>query len=409
MFEKVIFTIVSNNYFARALALISSLKETNPDVPIYIGLADEKSDKISYLSNDYRMIYLNELPCDELEQMKFKYDLVEFNTAIKPFIFKKLMEDGYKKIVYLDPDIFVYHNLDFLFDLLNQYSILLTPHRNCPIIDEGDAKEEVEVASAGVFNLGFCAISSSESGHRIVKWWCNKLKNYCFVDYKHGLFYDQKWMDFIPCLFTEDFYVLRDPGFNIAHWNFSEREITKVNGGYMVNDLDGRKSPLYFFHYSGFNLHTEGYVVQKHIDHIAASDVLQPLMDDYATRLISAKQEDYSGIPYAYNTYDNGDKITTLHRQLFRALEADGKNYSDLFSAKGSFYSCLKKSKLLMNEKEITKKSNVSNLDRKSKKVNSLLKAAKKILGIRRYMMLMRYMSFASRYDKQTFLLKQEK
>lgn len=406
--DNAIFTIVSNNYFSRALTLIKSIKTTNYGLDFYIVLADDKSNLIEYESSGFNMIYLQDFLNDELlDEMKYKYDLVEFNTSIKPFVFKKLFSKGYKKIIYFDPDIYVYSSLSPLLEILNNYSVALTPHRTCANMAHGEeCFNEVELSAAGVFNLGFCAISNTATGNKVVDWWCNKLQDYSYADFKFGLFYDQKWMNFIPCYFPDDVKVLLEPGYNYAPWNFDEREVWDDEGKLYIKDIDGRQSPLYFIHFSGFDPTSSEYIIQKHIIDIHLPKEMLGLCERYAEELLSNRYMEYKDVQYAFNRYTNGDKVTSLHRQLYRALLKNGVRFTNLFSVdKDSFYGILKKSKLLCNESEISKKKDVRDFDDKAKKVNKLLKLSKKILGIKRYTMLMRYMSYVSRFDNQTFLV----
>ena len=45
-----------------------------------------------------------------------QYDLLEFATSVKPTILKNYLNDGYKRVTYLDPDIQVFADFKELFD-----------------------------------------------------------------------------------------------------------------------------------------------------------------------------------------------------------------------------------------------------------------------------------------------------
>lgn len=411
MKEIAIFTIVSNNYFSRAVTLMNSVVENKIQSDNFIILADEKNDICNYNSDEYKMIYLNEINCKKIDEMKFKYDVVEFNTAIKPFVLKDFFNKGYKKVFYIDPDICLYSNIDELLNILDEKSIVLTPHTVLPNMAEGIACfNEVQTSAAGCYNLGFCGLKNSEIGNKAVDWWCNKLQDYCYTDFKFGLFYDQKWMNFMPCFFPNDTYIMQKPGYNFAPWNFHERKVSKnENNNYLVTDLDGNKSDLVFLHFSGFNPHKPMYeLIPGTVNEESFVNISQ-LCNEYATKVLENNFENTTIIPYAFNHYNNGDNITTLHRQLYRKLLHKGYMFDNLFDAQtGDFYKLMKKSKLLCNEKEIIKMRNVSNFDGKAKKANSILRIGKKILGIKKWQMLMRYMQYASRFDNQDFLINEK-
>jgi hypothetical protein len=58
-----------------------------------------------------------------------KYNVLELCTAVKPYLLKYLFEKyDAEKILYLDPDIVVYHTLDTVLELLERCTAILTPH-----------------------------------------------------------------------------------------------------------------------------------------------------------------------------------------------------------------------------------------------------------------------------------------
>ena len=61
----------------------------------------------------------------------------------------------------------------------------------------------------------------------------------------HGVFVDQKWCNLIPCFF-DDVKTLRDPGFNVASWNLSSREVRITDTG----EIRVNGEPLRFFHFT---------------------------------------------------------------------------------------------------------------------------------------------------------------
>ena len=104
-----IFTICAKNYLAQALTLKeSALKHNNVD--FFIILADSPTDDI----NDVNVITLNESWIPEWQSMAYKYNVIEFSTSVKPFVFQKLFNEGYDNVIYLDPDTYVTDKLDYL-------------------------------------------------------------------------------------------------------------------------------------------------------------------------------------------------------------------------------------------------------------------------------------------------------
>jgi lipopolysaccharide biosynthesis glycosyltransferase len=126
MNNTAIFTISSNNYFAFTKTLLQSVRDFHDDVDLYFLLADEVADnKILSEQNLFHLRTVKEIGISDYKKMAFAYDIVEFNTAVKPFFINYLFEKGYEKVVYIDPDILVCNRLDGS-DELNNHSIVVT-------------------------------------------------------------------------------------------------------------------------------------------------------------------------------------------------------------------------------------------------------------------------------------------
>ncbi|MDI1323156.1 MAG: hypothetical protein PSV36_10435 [Algoriphagus sp.] len=193
------------------------------------------------------------LPFDQLgfsvfEEMLLKYNIIEFNTSVKPFYIDFLWRKygNENAIIYLDPDILLYRPLDHVFQGLKNDSVILTP-MFCEAPQETSLDELVALRH-GMFNLGFIALKYSEESLRLVLWWKERLRTHCLIDKSRGIFVDQKWMDLAPLLF-DGVKILKHRGYNMAWWNFSERRLIDLGNEYAVNQND---QLLYFFHFSGF-------------------------------------------------------------------------------------------------------------------------------------------------------------
>ena len=99
----------------------------------------------------------------------------------------KLFGQGYEKVGYLDPDTYVTNSLDYLWNELEKYSIILTPHVSNLELDYTGAVPEDDILHTGVFNLGFCFMKNNEVGQAIANWWCIRLKDQCYAS---GALYD---------------------------------------------------------------------------------------------------------------------------------------------------------------------------------------------------------------------------
>lgn len=240
------------------------------------------------------------------------YDATEFSTALKPLLLRFLLTTVPPTITYIDPDIWVHAPLDDLSELATKHGIVLTPHRTVPLPPDDRTPSELDLRSAGVFNLGFVALG--EGSAAFLDWWAERLRFDAVRDPAQELFTDQRWIDQVPGYF--DHVIVRDKGCNVAYWNLDEREITRYGDRYEVHGV-----PLRFFHFSGFNPKAP-HVLTKH--HAGAPRILlseRPavagICKEYAA-LVRAAGYDEKEDSYGYDFLPNGIRIDPFMRRLYR-------------------------------------------------------------------------------------------
>lgn len=422
MSKNVVFTIVAKNYIGLAQILEESLKEKNPDIDFFIILADDFSDdfNLEKLPSNI-LIARKELNISTIQwmDMSFKYDLTEFCTAIKPASFSYFIEKTkYEKIIYLDPDIYIYNSLNPIFDMLENHSIVLTPHVTT-IQDtfQGD-RSESGLMSTGVFNLGFCGIKNDFSAKKMISWWHERLLDKCYIDSHDSYFTDQKWMDFLPCYFSSsELYVSRHLGMNIAPWNFFEREIYTENEILKVRNREttsGRlEDPVIFVHYSGYNYSEmkKGNVVQNNISKIKDYEDIKLLTNVYANEIYNKRDifDKYIKEKYSFGIFENGDAIKGFHRRIYRSLVNKGLLFENPFSiGNNSLHQKLKvrgmtKSSPINIDKAT--KENLQGIGKKLKIFNSATRFLYKLIGFDKYLLLIRLMRPFSRFESQIHLI----
>ena len=244
-----VFTLCSNNYLAHAKTLGDSVLFANPKVTFIIGLVDKWDPAIDRkLFSSFEVIPFDTLGFDQFSGMLAAYNIIEFNTAVKPFYFEHLFKryGSTAQILYLDPDIVVFTSLEKLFDKLGQADVLLTPNITRITVEANPG--ELASLRHGKFNLGFIGLRYSETTISFLDWWKSRLTTHCLIQKGQGLFVDQKWIDLAP-LFFDSIQLVREPGYNMAWWNLHERKLLIGHDGYSVNEVD---EPLYFFHFSGY-------------------------------------------------------------------------------------------------------------------------------------------------------------
>ena len=313
MEKTAVFTIVSKNYISYSRVLFDSFFKNNKDCDAFVLLVDKIDGYFDPSKENFKTIEVDQLEIPNRDSFIFKYNIMELNTAVKPFFIEYLFKHGnYSKVIYFDPDILILRGLGDLFDILNRYSIVLIPHITSPIPDDGKAQSEIEIMRAGCYNLGFIALSNYERIKGFLNWWQDRLNKYCFSAPEVGLFVDQKWIDLVPCMY-DGVYILKHPGYNVAYWNLHERKIQINNGEYFTNS-----DPLFFYHFSGIDINNLD-MVSKYQNRFKLKDVknLKGLFENYKDLLIKNGISNTKDWPYSYDFFDDGTKIPSIARRLY--------------------------------------------------------------------------------------------
>ncbi|MDX6567252.1 MAG: hypothetical protein QOE10_2914, partial [Gaiellales bacterium] len=198
-------TIISRNYLGQARVLADSYFTHHPDGRFYLLIVDRLPAETEL---DPRIVLVDpaELPLVDLYDMCFKYDVVELATAVKPALLIFLMERYHEeRVMYIDPDILITRPMTEVFEALDHADIVLTPHLNAPIPDDGHTPREQDILISGAYNLGFIALRDSPESARLLGWWREHLNDRCRVDPANGLMVDQRWIDLVPSLFPSTF------------------------------------------------------------------------------------------------------------------------------------------------------------------------------------------------------------
>jgi hypothetical protein len=317
--NKLAFTICSANYLAQAIALGDSLLQHNPSYTFVIGLVDEiNENKDLPVPITYPLIPIKDIEIPNFNGFCAQYNITELNTAVKPFYFSYLFDknEAVQSIVYLDPDIFVYHSFELLEKHAASNQIILTPHITKPINDD-KYPTETDFLNAGIYNLGFIALRRGNESLAFIDWWKDRLTHLCKIDFEKGLFVDQLWLNFAT-LFYKEVFVLTNPGYNMAYWNLQERSLSKNEGGvYMVNS----DYPLVFYHFSGYDLHKQ-YAISKYQNRFDFSDRkdIMPLFNNYHQDVMSRGFDAFAAIPCKY-IINSEKKKPSFIKQLVHQLK----------------------------------------------------------------------------------------
>jgi hypothetical protein len=390
----VIFTVCSVNYLNKAVAMLLSIIEVHPESIFIIIIADSKR-YINLDNSRIKIIWAEDLGFPEYHRCAFKYNIIEFNTLIKPFSTLYLLK-SYRNVTYLDPDICVFSPLLTVQKALKNNSVAFTPHALTSYKGIG-RPNDIDLLRFGSLNLGFFAVKNTEIAVNLLNWWHQSLLNGCFYEAHIGLGVDQKWMDLVFA-FYDDVVLIKDYGLNVAFWNLHERIISNKNGQWMVND----NYPLEFIHFSSFDKDKPEIIAKKQTryesnsrpDFIEIAKIYCGFLND-ASNIVKV-----SSSVYGYERFDNGEKITAaLRRYVAISNDKQLKACHNPFKTSDDVYNFAKRNGLLGKNKSSSAHIlfNESNSFKVYEKViRHFFRAMLYILGPESYYNLMRFLAHYS-------------
>jgi len=150
-----VFTIASKNYLAYVRVLLESIAKVHPEYESFLCLADRVDGCFEPSNEPYSVVEAEELPIPSFADMILRYDIMELNTAVKPFMFRWLFNHtDLEAVIYLDPDVQAFSRFTRLESALDEgASVVLTPHVMKPL-EDGKKPGDYNMLQAGVFNLG---------------------------------------------------------------------------------------------------------------------------------------------------------------------------------------------------------------------------------------------------------------
>ena len=296
---KLIYTVCTANYLYQALTMGESLKKTNPDYELIIGLVDKLP--VTDFGLIHQIIPISEVQEVNLAGFKGEYTVMEVATACKPVFGLHLFEKypDLEKLIYFDTDLWIMDSIESIEKNLDSYDIIITPHITQPI-DLQKEWNEKQFLNAGLYNTGFVGMKRSENTFKFLNWWKNHLKDFGYYDFCNGMGIDQLCVNFVP-IFYDKVLIEYSPAYNLAYWNIHERKVTFDNGKYVIN---GREK-LMFFHFSGYTPDKPN-LLSKHIKSSKISNypVLKTLFKEYNEALLRNHFHFFKQIIPTYGIYN---------------------------------------------------------------------------------------------------------
>jgi len=342
--ETCVITISALNNFGFVWTLYDSVMQNNPGINCFIWFVgdfenprDKENtngwqnvrDKVKELEH-FTLVTMGELAhaLDDFYPLKFgfMFDLVEFQTVVKPFAFEyTFQEHSAASAIYLDNDIWVTDSLEEIQHQLRSRSVVLTPHEINPTPEDGKNQKDINLLQAGVFNFGFVAFANSDTASKFLTFWGERLALYGFVDVARGMHFDQNWGMFIPAFFDhEDYIVLRDLRYNIAYWNLHDTGPglhMKDGIPHLTNSHTGESERAGFVHFSGISYleayNMEGISIHQNRFGLKDFPKIKDVFIGYRQLLTDHNAMDYRKLPYGFQKFSDGSTITKWMREVY--------------------------------------------------------------------------------------------
>ncbi|RYF82651.1 MAG: hypothetical protein EON98_11115 [Chitinophagaceae bacterium] len=173
--------------------------------------------------------------------VKYNQEADHLRWALKPVFLQYLLKQ-LDSVIYLDNDIHFFSSFNFLFEELNNHSMLLTPHWSSfdPLPHTSDFELNFKI---GLFNAGFVGVN--RGAMKALNWWTEVCLFKMSKDTSEGYFVDQRYLDLLPII-DENIGIVRHQGCNVGGWNIHQNKRYSVDGKVLIND----KYPVVFVHFN---------------------------------------------------------------------------------------------------------------------------------------------------------------
>lgn len=328
-------TIVAKSQLAVGRVLARSFRRHHPEIPFFLLLADQVDGCFDPTAEPFQLIELAELTIPDRERFLMRYPQQPLSYACTPHLLRHLLRNGWDRVLFLKQESLVLARMDDAIARLGHCSVLLTPHLVAPLRGADAAERELTILLSGVANIGFVGVADTAAAHALLNWWAERTQTHCLHEVGEGMHYEQRWLDLAPSYF-EDVHLLRDPAYNVAHWNLPERRVEVAGETIMVGG-----QPCRLFRFSGFDPERPDrptrYFDRPRMDELGDA---ARVFARYLRLLEAAGLRTVREWPYAWGRFDNGVAVPDVVREIFREVEAGGTFFEQPFATEpaGGFY-----------------------------------------------------------------------
>lgn len=251
-------TFFDSNYLPKGIVLYNSLlKQIKQPFKLYLLCLDDETfnffinHKIDFEYIELIKIADFEYNNPEINTAKHNRSLVEYYFTLSPVLPLYLLQE-YKldHICSMDADLFFYSSPENIFNALNSYSIIITPH-----------KFSIELKNRekyGLYNVSFQLFKNDETGIACLTKWKNECIDWCKDEFDEikNRFADQKYLDNWQNIFSNKLLILDGSDTGLAIWNINNYDLKIKN-----DTLFSNNNKVIFYHFHNFKSITKNIIL----------------------------------------------------------------------------------------------------------------------------------------------------
>lgn len=246
-------SILDKNYIPRLNALLYSLDKHESSFTYFVIALDIETSNFFQNRKNCIIITIDKIESNYpiLKLLKNQRSSINYLFTLSPFYPSYILE-AYPELDHictLDVDQYFFSSPKPIFKLLDEYSVLITPHRfTSSLLNRG-----FEVF--GKYNVSFQIFKNDETGLACLNLWRKQCVNWCFDHIEKDLYADQKYLETWNSHFENKILEITNKGLGLAPWNIENvRIIKKKNKIYVDNEL------LILYHYQGLKVLDYGFI-----------------------------------------------------------------------------------------------------------------------------------------------------
>ncbi len=240
-------TVADLLYLSKVLALYHSLKSVTNDFNLFVCCTDEETYRVlkAFKLPQCIPVSLNALGDDELFALKQQRKASEFCWTLKSYFMTYLLKQhGLNQVLYCDGDMGFMGDPAMIYNDWGDSAIYLCSQRDLDWVER----------KYGRYQAGIVGVKNNETGLRMLHWWKNKCREWCYSYVDNDRMGDQKYLDQVPGLFC-DVKISTHKGIDAAPWNTVYNNNYNIAAQGRTVTIDG--DPLIAYHFACIDIYDE--------------------------------------------------------------------------------------------------------------------------------------------------------